>query len=345
MAEGTKGDKYFDYITKKILDKGCRDERPRPHYEDFYEGAKYDYTHHIIEESNGNIIKLAGEQYAYQTESGILLNTPAYTLSLNGELFKYDLASGESPLITKRPIAVKSSVDEMLWIYQKESNDLVEFDEMLGKNTWDIDGKINNWWKDWPIRNPDGSYNLNEKGHPHIGHCYGATVLDHKLMKTLIDGIRKDPFGRRHIICLWQVEDFNDPHGLKPCAFMTIWSVRRGRDGVYYLDMSLIQRSSDFMTAGCINQYQYVALQTCIAKYLGYKPGEFNWFVHNIQIYDRHIEGAEEMLRREPIDCNPKIIVADKDFYDLTRDDIKLVDYPLEKIKKKNPQIKFQIAI
>ena len=345
MAKGTKGDEYFDYIVNKILKYGCRDERPRPYYKDIYEGATYDYTHHIITEANGNKIILAGEQSVITTDPFVELHTPAYTLSLNGELFKYNLAEGESPLITKRPIPVNNGIKEILWIYKEESNDLVEFDELIGKNTWDIDGKINNWWKDWPIRNPDGSYNLNEKGHPHIGHCYGATVLDHKLMKTLIDGIRKDPFGRRHIMCMWQVEDFNDPHGLKPCAFMTIWNVRKGRDGRYYLDMSLIQRSSDYMTAGSLNQIQYVALQTCLAKYLGYEVGEFNWFVQNIQIYDRHIAGAEEMLKREPIDCKPHIEVADKDFYDPTGDDIKVVDYPVEKIKKKNPQIKFPIAI
>lgn len=126
-----------------------------------------------------------------------------------------------------------------------------------------------------------------------------------------------------------------------------MWNVRHGRDGINYLDMCLVQRSSDFITAGCINQVQYLVLQHVVARHLGYTPGRFTWFYNNIQIYDRHMDAAEELLEREPVDCEPEIYInPDKqDFYSLTKDDIKVVNYPREKIKTKNPPIPLEIAI
>ena len=120
-----------------------------------------------------------------------------------------------------------------------------------------------------------------------------------------------------------------------------------GRDGIDYLDMCLYQRSSDYCTAGCINQVQYCIFLIIMAHCLGYKPGKFTWFVDNIQIYDRHIEQAKEMLSRNSVPCKPYIWVnPDKrDFYSLTVDDIKLMDYPRDVIKEQNPQLKFPLGI
>lgn len=249
---------------------------------------------------------------------------PAHTYSYNHGMCSYDLSKGEFPLITLRPIAVSKSIGELLWIYQDESNNLDRLAE-YGVT----------WWDDWDI------------GDRTIGACYGETVRRHKLVKDLLKGLKENPDGRRHIISLWQVDDFNDPHGLKPCAFMTIWNVRHGKDGVDYLDMCLVQRSSDFLTAGCINQVQYVVFQHLIARHLGYTPGRFTWFYDNIQIYDRHVEQAKEMLKREPIDCNPHIEINPEktDFYDMRPEDIKIEGYPLKKIKEKNPQLKFDLGI
>ena len=296
---------------QKILDEGCMDINPRPHYED---------------------------------------GTPAHTLSFNHHMQSYDLSKGEFPIITLRPIAVKTSIAELLWIYQKQSSDLVEFDELIGKPSMqDEDGKwhINNWWEEWALRDENGRYVLNEDGHPYIGQCYGATNKTHGLVDAAIEGIRKDPDGRRHIINMWQVEDFNKPHGLKPCAYQTNWNVRHGKDGIDYLDMCLYQRSSDYATAGCINQVQYATFLVIMAHCRGYKPGKFTWFVDNIQIYDRHIDQVKEMLERESIDCKPYIWVnPDKhDFYEITVDDIRLMDYPRDEIKEKNPQLRFELGI
>ena len=84
-----------------------------------------------------------------------------------------------------------------------------------------------------------------------------------------------------------------------------------------------------------------------VARHCGYTPGRFSWMYANIQIYDRHIEQANIMLAREPIDCNPEIwLNPDKEnFYDFTPDDIKIKGYPRERIKEKNPQLNFDLGI
>ena len=282
----TKGDVYTKEILTRILEEGCLDKNPRPKYAD---------------------------------------GTPAHTLSVNHGMCTYDLTKGESPLITLRPIAVKSSIGELLWIYQDESNDLNVLRDKYGVT----------WWDEWDI------------GNRTIGSVYGETVRRHELVKRLLKGLKEDQDGRRHIICLWQEDDFKEPHGLKPCAFMTEWNVRHGKDGIDYLDMCLIQRSSDFATAGCINQVQYLVFLHLVARHLGLTPGRFSWFYNNIQIYDRHIEQAKELIAREPVDCEPKIWLNPEktNFYDFTIDDIKITGYPRAEIKEKNPQMKFDLGI
>ncbi|MBQ3142296.1 MAG: thymidylate synthase [Bacilli bacterium] len=282
----TKGDIYTKEILKRILEEGCKDINPRPKYSD---------------------------------------GTPAHTLSVNHGMCTYDISKGETPLITLRPIAIKSAIGEILWIYQDESNDL----EVL-KNKYNV-----TWWDEWDI------------GNRTIGSVYGETVKRHRLVKNLLEGLEKDPDGRRHIMSLWQEDDFKEKHGLKPCAFLTQWNVRHEKDGQDYLDMCLTQRSSDFMTAGCINQMQYLVLQHLIARHLGMKVGRFTWFYNNIQIYDRHIPQAKEMLEREGVDCNIEIYLNEEktNFYDFTIDDIEVRGYPREKIKEKNPPMKFDLGI
>lgn len=250
--------------------------------------------------------------------------TPAHTYSVNHGMMTYDLTKGESPLITLRPIAVKWAVGELLWIYQDESNNLDLLKEKYGVN----------WWDEWDIG--DGT----------IGVTYGETIKRHNLMKDLLNDIKNNPDGRRHIINMWQVDDYKEKHGLKPCAYQTVWNVRHGRDGIDYLDMCLFQRSSDFLTAGCINQTQYLILLHLVARHTGYTPGRFTWFYNNIQIYDRHIDQANEMLERNGIECNPKIWLNPEktNFYDFTVNDVKIVDYPIDKIKEINPQMKFELG-
>lgn len=271
-----KADKYMKESIQNILDCGYKDINPRPHYAD---------------------------------------GTPAHTLSVNGVVHTYDISKNEFPITTLRPIAIKSAIGEILWIYQDQSNDL----DLL-KDKYKI-----TWWDSWDI------------GDRTIGCCYGETVKKHNLMNNLLNDIIQDPYGRRHIINMWQEEDFEHPHGLKPCCYQTQFLVRGE-----YIDMMLYQRSSDWLTAGNINQMQYVALMMMVARHCGYKPGIFTHFIANQQIYDKHIDNAKEMYSREPINCTPilKLNTEKTNFYEFTVDDFVLDGY--ESVK---PQLKFELGI
>ena len=353
--KGTKGDYYTKKIFEKILydEHSSMDINPRPKYHDKYLNAEYNKEDRTVKLEDGSIITLAENQKARQFKSTVVVYTPAHTISVNNPgLIQYDLSKGESPMITLRPIAVNASIAEILWIYQKESTDLVVFDELLGKRTWDdskpaSENKVNNWWIDWALKDENGDYLLNEAGHPYIGSTYGEIVKKYKLVETKLRELKENPDSRYHIISLWQYEMFEKPHGLKPCAFQTFWNIRHGKDGKDYLDMKLVQRSSDFATAGCINQIQYTTLLILFARHLGVEPGVFTWDPTNIQIYDRHVDQVKEMLKRKPIDCNPRIVVNSEstNFYDVLPSDIKLVDIPREEIKEKNPQLFFPLGI
>ncbi len=198
---------------------------------------------------------------------------------------------------------------EILWIYQYQTNKL------------DIAHKLNiNWWDDWGIG--DGT----------IGNRYGYTVRKYDLINKLIFGLKDNPFGRRHIINLWQESNLESSEGLKPCAFETLWSCRKV-DGEIYLDMTLNQRSSDYIMAGYINKIQYVALQMMIASHLGYKAGKFCHFVQNLHIYDRHIDAAHEILSRQPVDSQPIIDLPLKNkFYYITSEDFVIRRPKIEKL-------------
>lgn len=281
----TKGDMYLKQFIKDVLDHGSYDQEPRPKYVD---------------------------------------GTTAHTYSINHVFKTYDISKGESPLITLRPIALKSAIGELLWIYQDQSNDLNLLKEKYGVT----------WWDNWDI------------GDRTIGSCYGYTVKRHNLINNLLDGLKNNPDGRRHIMELWQEDDFKEPHGLKPCYHETNFSVRYEGDTTY-LDMLLVSRSSDHLTAGCINEMQYLILQYLVARHVGMEVGRFSVIITNCQIYDRHIENAKIMLDRQPIPCNPVIFLnpEKKNFFDFTVDDIKILYVPRDLIKEKNKQLKFELGI
>lgn len=257
--------------------------------------------------------------------------TPAHTISINHEMMTFDLSKNEFPILSLRPMPFKSAIGELLWIYQDTSNNL----DLL-KDKYNI-----SWWDSWDI------------GDRTIGACYGETVRRHNLMHNLLDGLKNDPDGRRHIINLWQEDDFKDPHGLKPCCYQTVWNVRHSDDGkADYLDMCMFQRSCDWMVAASAsNQIQYATFLCLVAHCLGYRPGRYTWFAANVQIYDRHLRQAYIMMNRDPIITSATIAPAIKinhekhDFFDLTMDDIKLVGYNRDTIEKTNPQLKFELGV
>ena len=330
----------INYINKRALMDGKEFSIADLQYEKIRHDGSY------LLDKNGNRIGTKGDFYNKLIIEKILTegcwdNDPrpvyedgekAYSISLNNEVFwKYDLSKGESPIITVRPISIGKAIGEMFWIYQDQSTDLDLLEEKYGIT----------WWDKWDTKDKDGN-NLRD-----IGSTYGTSILNYQQINNLLIGLDRDPDSRRHIIDMWQLEAFKKPHGLKPCAYSTVWNVRHGRDGIDYLDMKLIQRSSDYLVAGTINQMQYVALQYLIANSTGYEPGTFTWDVQNVHIYNRHIQQAIEELRREPIDCEPRFEITEKGkfFYNYKPEDIILTNNPKKLVKENNPQLKFDLGI
>ena len=255
--------------------------------------------------------------------------TPAHTISVNHTFRSYDLQR-EFPICTLRPQAWKTGIKEIFTIYQKPTNSIAE---MRARGV--------TWWDDWDI------------GNGTIGQRYGATVDRYDLIDNLIEDIKNDPYGRRKIVSLWQETDLHETPGLAPCAFLTIWNVRGE-----YLDMMLVQRSGDMLTAsgpGGINEIQYAALQMMIARHTGYKPGIFSHIVANEQIYDRHMDAANEMLTRYygktlasvehwSVDEEhmPRLILNPEktNFYEITID-----DFAMENYEPMKPQLKLELGI
>lgn len=245
--------------------------------------------------------------------------TPAHSRFITQVFEEYEISKGEFPITTLRNTAIKTGIKEILWIYQKQTSSL-EVARELGIN----------WWEEWNI------------GDNSIGQRYGATIKRYDLMNKLLDGLVNDPFGRRHIISMYQYSDLQETPGLYPCAYETIWSVRKvGEDKV--LDMTLIQRSSDYLVAGYINKIQYLALQMMVAGHCGYKVGKFCHLVQNLHIYDRHFDGVSELLDRTPLETDlPYIeLTENKNFYDYTINDFKI--YNVDKIMKINSQLELAI--
>ena len=231
---------------------------------------------------------------------------------------EYDISKGEFPIPTLRNTAIKTGIKEIIWIYQKQSSDL--------KDAHDL-GIF--WWDEWNVG--DGT----------IGNRYGHTVKKYDLMNKLLNGLEKDPFGRRHIIDMYQYDEFESSSGLYPCAFQTIWSVRKVNNEML-LDLTLIQRSNDYAVSGAINKCQYTSLQMMVAGHLNYKVGKFCHLTQNVHIYDRHFDAVNEILEREPLDIQPQIILKEKkNFYDYTIDDFEIVG--IEDIKKINSPLELAI--
>lgn len=167
--------------------------------------------------------------------------------------------------------------------------------------------------------------------------------LSRNQVVELIHDIKVNPYGRRHIMSFWNWANINKK-ALVECAYETIWNVR-GK----FLDMVLIQRSGDMLTAsgpGGINEIQYASLLMMIAQCVGLKPGKFTHFIANEQIYDRHINAANELLNRyENLEENieiPQILLKlnKTDFFDFTIDDFSIVHYnPIK------PQLKLDLGI
>ncbi|HJA12068.1 MAG TPA: thymidylate synthase [Candidatus Mediterraneibacter merdipullorum] len=242
--------------------------------------------------------------------------TPAYTVKKFGVVNRYDL-SKEFPALTLRRTAIKSCVDEMLWIWQKKSNNVHE----LRSHIWDS-------WAD-------------ETGS--IGKAYGYQMgVKHQYKEGMMDqtdrvifDLKNNPYSRRIMTNIYVHQDLHEMH-LYPCAYSMTFNVTKEKDSdVLTLNGILNQRSQDVLAANNWNVCQYAVLIYMLAQVCGMKPGELVHVIADAHIYDRHIPMIEELISREPYPApkfwlNPEV----KDFYDFTPDDVRLDDY------QTHPQIK-----
>ena len=247
---------------------------------------------------------------------------PAHSRFITDVYMKYK--ADITPIISLRHTAWKTGIREIIAIYQKQVNTITELEDLGVK-----------WWADWNIG--DGS----------IGIRYGATIKKWDLMNKLLSSLVNDPFSRRHIIDMYQYADMQETGGLHPCAFLTEWSCRRAKDGKMYLDMHLVQRSSDFGTAYSINQVQYKAFQMMVACHCGYEVGTFSHHVMNLHGYDRHGEPLAQLVLAEAKlpEGEPKLVLnvpSGTNFYDIDINDFKMLNYnPVVH----EPKLEFELAI
>lgn len=229
--------------------------------------------------------------------------TPAYTKSLFGVTTKYNL-SKEFPILTIRNTAFKSALDEILWIWQRKSNNVKD----LNSHIWDQ-------WAD-------------ETGS--IGEAYGAQLkIKHQYAEGMFDQVdrvlydlKNNPKSRRIMTNIYNHQDLHKM-GLYPCAYSVTFSVKNGQ-----LNAVLNQRSNDFLTANNWNVVQYALLVHMLAQVNNLKPGILLHVIADAHIYDRHENIVKELLK-EPIKKGPTLLINPdiKDFYEFTLDDFKLVDY------------------
>lgn len=235
--------------------------------------------------------------------------TPAYTIKKFGVVNRYDL-SKEFPALTLRRTAIKSCVDEMLWIWQKKSNNIHE----LKSHIWDS-------WAD-----EEGS----------IGKAYGYQMgVKHQYKEGMMDqtdrvifDLKNNPYSRRIMTNIYVHQDLHEMN-LYPCAYSMTFNVTKETDSdVLTLNGILNQRSQDVLTANNWNVCQYAVLIYMLAQVCGMKAGEFVHVIADAHIYDRHIPMIEELIAREPLPApsfwlNPEIT----DFYEFTPDDVRLDNY------------------
>ena len=235
--------------------------------------------------------------------------TPAYTIKKFGVVNRYDLRK-EFPILTLRSTSLKLCTDELLWIWQKKSNNIHD----LGSHIWDE-------WAD-----ADGS----------IGKAYGYQMqVKHKYKEGMFDmvdrvlfDLKNNPYSRRIMTNIYTFSDLSEMN-LYPCAYSMTFNVTKDREsGKLVLNAILNQRSNDVLTANNWNVVQYAVLVHMIAQVSGMVAGELVHVIADAHIYDRHVPMIEEMLSREPYPAptfwiNPDI----KNFYDFTVDDVKLENY------------------
>ncbi len=239
--------------------------------------------------------------------------TPAHTVKKFGIVNRYNLQE-EFPILTMRRTAFKSCVDELLWIWQKKSNNIRD----LGSHIWD------SWADESGSIGKAYGYQLGVK------HQYKEGEFD-QVDRVLYD-LKHNPASRRIMTNIYNFQDLHEMH-LYPCAYSMTFNVTGDT-----LNGILNQRSNDMLTANNWNVVQYAILLVMFAQVSGLKAGELVHVIADAHIYDRHIPLVKEILEK-PRHAAPKLIVDTgvTNFYDFTVDSFRLEGYEYEKLDKKIP--------
>lgn len=248
-----------------------------------------------------------GEKIRPHWEDG----TPAYTVKKFGVVNRYDL-SKEFPALTLRRTAIKSAIDEILWIWQKKSNNIHDLNSHIWDEWADEDGSIGKAY----------GYQLGVK------HQYKEGWMD-QVDRVLYD-LKNNPYSRRIMTNIYVHEDLHEMN-LYPCAYSMTFNVTKPKEGQgekLVLNGILNQRSQDVLAANNWNVCQYAALLHMFAQVCDMQVGELVHVIADAHIYDRHIPIIKELIERPTYDAptfwiNPEI----RDFYQFTRNDFRLDNY------------------
>ena len=244
-------------------------------------------------------ISTEGEKVRPKWEDGSF----AYTIKKFGVVNRYDLQE-EFPAITLRKTYIKSAIDEILWIWQKKSNNINDLNSTIWDEWADEDGSIGKAY----------GYQLGVK------HIYSEGEFDQ--VDRVIYDLKHNPYSRRIMTNIYVHQDLHEMN-LYPCAYSMTFNVTGDR-----LNAILNQRSQDVLAAGNWNVVQYAALLMMIAQVTGFKPGELVHVIADAHIYDKHVPIIRELIKRETypaprVTLNPDV----KDFYDFSVDDFTIEDY------------------
>jgi thymidylate synthase len=229
--------------------------------------------------------------------------TPAHTIKKFGVVNRYDL-SKEFPILTLRPTYLKSAIDEILWIWQKKSNNIKD----LNSHIWDS-------WAD-----ENGSIGKAYGYQMQVKHKYPEGEFD-QVDRVLFD-LKNNPYSRRIMTNIYVHSDLSEMN-LYPCAYSVTFNVSGNK-----LNAVLNQRSQDVLAANNWNVVQYSALLMMFAQVSGLEAGELVHVIADAHIYDRHIPIVKELIEREQFDAPVlKMNKSVKNFYDFTVDDFVLENY------------------
>lgn len=235
--------------------------------------------------------------------------TSAYTIKKFGVVNRYDL-SKEFPAITLRKTYIKSATDELLWIWQKKSNNIHDLKSHVWDEWADEDGSIGKAY----------GYQLGVK------HQYKEGMMDQ--VDRVIYDLKHTPFSRRILTNIYVHQDLHEMN-LYLCAYSMTFNVTQKKgDDRLTLNGILNQRSQDVLAANNWNVCQYAVLMHMLAQVCDMRVGELVHVIADAHIYDRHVPIVKELIERPQYDApkfwlNPDI----KDFYQFTTDDIKITDY------------------